>query len=197
MSSLTLSARLEKSKVALGSKHEVHLLVTLEGKKLEGIRKPLALGVAIDCSGSMAGDKIEHAKRSLKKLVENLSDQDVLAVVAFSDNVWTVVEAAKMTPEAKEQAKKEIDALHSLASTNLSGGTREAYQTLKAHAEKRLKDAVSRAFIFTDGQPTSGQTGYNELVELAKSERPKDTNLICFGYGSDYNRELMTAMAKA
>lgn len=197
MSSLTLSARLEKSKVARGKKHEVHLLVGLEGKKLEGDRKPLKLGVAIDCSTSMSGDKLENAKRGLVKLVENLTEQDTLGVVAFSDNIWTVVEAAKMTQEAKEKAKHEIEGLHVVGSTNLSAGTREAYLMIKAQAEKKIKDAVNRAFVFTDGNPTAGEQDHQALVALAKNERPEDTNLICFGYGSDYNRELMVAMAKA
>lgn len=196
MSSITLSARLEKSKVALGKKHEVHLLVSLEGQKLEGKRKPLSLGVAIDCSSSMAGQKLEDAKASLIKLVDQMTDDDVLAIVAFSDNVWTVVEPERMTQAVKDQAKVQIQALHHLSSTNLSGATLETYQMVKKAAEKKLKDSVARAFLFTDGCPTSGLTSHEGLVDLAKSERPKDTNLICFGYGHDYNAELMTAMAK-
>lgn len=197
MSSLNLSARLERQKVALGNKHEVHLLVSLEGKKFEGDRKPLKLGVAIDCSTSMAGDKIEHAKRGLIKLIENLTEKDVLGVVAFSDNIWTVVEPTRMTTEAKEKAKHEVGGLHVVSSTNLSAGTREAYLMIKAQAQEKAKDGVNRAFVFTDGNPTSGEMDHKALVELARKERPEETSLICFGYGNDYNRELMVAMAKA
>lgn len=198
MSSITLSARLEKSKIALGKKHELHLLVNLEGAKLEGDRKPLALGVAIDVSGSMAGAKIEQAKRSLQKLIDHMTERDVLGIVAFSDNVWTVFEPTRMTQDGKDRAKAEVGKLHSLASTNLSGATFEAYSTVKAAAEKKLKDSINRAFLFTDGQPTCGETDFQRLVDIAGSkDKPQDCGLTCFGYGTDYNKELLTSMAKA
>lgn len=198
MSSITLSAQLEKSKIALGKKHELHLLVNLAGAKLEGDRKPLRLGVAIDVSSSMQGQKIEQAKRSLQKLIDHLTENDVLGIVAFSDDVWTVVEATKMTQEAKDKAKTEVGKLHSLSMTNLSGATFGAYATVKGIAEKKLKDSVSRAFLFTDGQPTCGVRDFSELVKIAGSkDKPEDCGLTCFGYGTDYNAELMTSMAKA
>lgn len=85
MSSISLSARLEFQKIPFGKKKEAHLLITLEGQKFQGERKPLSLAAVIDVSGSMAGEKVEFAKLSLKKLVEHMTDQDTLAILAFSD----------------------------------------------------------------------------------------------------------------
>jgi len=193
--SINLTARLERSKVAAGRKHELNLLVGLEGVKLEGKRKPLSLAVAIDLSTSMSGRKVEDAKDGLSKLVDHMTDEDTLAVVAFSTSVWTVLEPTRMTQDAKDRAKGEISAMHVHSSTNLSGATLEAYEQAKAAAKAKVKDALSRALLFTDGQPTAGEMGHKELVEIAK-RRPEDTSLICFGYGDDYNAELMKAMAK-
>jgi Ca-activated chloride channel family protein len=195
MSSIILSARPEFSKVALGKKHEIHLLVTLEGMKLEGKRKPLALGIAVDCSGSMSGDKLIYAKKSLQKLVEHLTEEDVLGVVGFSDNVWTVLEPARMTPEAKDRARTEIAKLGLLSMTNLSGATIEAYNSLRAAAEKKVKDSVDRAFLFTDGLPTVGVTDHAQLVEIAGG-KPDGAGLTCFGYGKDHNPELLKSMSQ-
>ncbi len=196
MSSITLSARLEKSKIALGRKHKLHLLVNLEGKKLEGKRKPLCLGVAIDLSTSMSGRKVEDAKNGLVKLVDQMTDEDVLAIVAFSDSVWVVLEPTKMTSDVKDRIKGEIRAMRVVNSTNISGATFETYEQVKAAAKAKLKDAVSRALLFTDGCPTSGITDQQELVAIAK-KHPEDTSLICFGYGDDYNAELMKSMSRA
>src|SRR4029077_7143482 len=195
MSSITLSARLEKSKIALSKKHELHLLVNLEGQKLEGKRKPLCLGVAIDLSSSMQGRKVEDAKSGLLKLVDHLTDQDTLTIIAFSTSVWAVLEPTRMTQEAKDKVKTEIQAMHTHSSTNLSGATLETYAQVRKAAEKKLKDSVSRALLFTDGHPTAGDCSQSGLVAIAKG-RPEDTNLIAFGYGEDYNAELMTQMAK-
>ena len=196
MSSLILSARLEKSKVVREKSHTLHLQVNLEGKKIEGKRKPLSLGVAIDLSSSMAGAKAEDAKAGLEKLVDHLTGDDTLTIIAFSTSVWTVLEPTRMTQEQKDRVKAEIRAMHTHSSTNLSGATVATYEQVRKAAEKRLKEAVSRALIFTDGCPTAGDCSPEGLVRLAKG-RPEDTNLICFGYGEDYNAELMTQMAKA
>jgi len=196
MSSLTLSARLEKAKVARSQVHKLHLLVNLEGKKIEGKRKPLALGVAIDLSTSMSGQKVEDAKAGLEKLVDHLTDQDTLTIVAFSSSVWTVLEPTRMGQAEKDRVKAEIRAMNVISATNLSGATIATYEQVRKAAEKKLKESVSRALLFTDGCPTAGDTSMDGLVKIAKG-RPEDTNLIAFGYGSDYNAELMTSMAKA
>ena len=193
--SIVLSARLEKSKVAANKKQELHLLVGLEGVKLDGERKPLSLVVAIDLSTSMAGRKVEDAKEGLKKLIDHLTDKDTLSIVAFSTSVWTILEATRMTPDAKDRAKTEVSGLHVHSSTNLSGATLEAYEQAKAAAKAGLKDAVGRALLFTDGCPTHGVQEPEKLVEIAKG-RPDGTSLICFGYGDDYNADLMKAMVR-
>jgi len=195
--SISLTARLEKAKVAAGKKHETHLLVGLEGIRLEGKRKPLSLGVAIDLSQSMGADrKLEDAKDGLAKLVDHLTDEDTLAIVAFSTSVWPILEPTRMTQAVKDRVKGEIAAMHIHSWTNLSGATLETYEQMKHAAKAKVKEAVSRALLFTDGCPTAGEQRTPELVEIAKT-RPEDSSLICFGYGTDYNAELMTAMARA
>lgn len=197
MSSISLSARLEFQKIPFGKKKEAHLLITLEGQKFQGERKPLSLAAVIDVSGSMSGEKIEFAKKSLKKLVEHMTDQDTLAILAFTDDVFTVTEPARMTQEAKDQAIHEIAKLHYMGSTNLSGATLEGYEAIRKAVEKKVGGSIERAFLFTDGQPTAGDTSFEGLVKIAKDRKPEGCGLTCFGYGSDYNKELMTAMTKA
>lgn len=194
MSSITLSAKLSHAKVALGKGREAHLLVALKGAKAQGERKPLRLSVAIDVSGSMAGEKIEQAKRSLQRLIEHLSEGDSLAIVAFSTTVWTVFEPARMTREAKDRASRQVEGLRSTSSTNLSGATLEAYSLLKEARDRA--DAVVRAFLFTDGRPTEGVQDHRELVAIA-GRRPEGAGLTCFGYGGDHDPELLDSMSRA
>lgn len=197
--SLKVSTRLDFEKVALDKKNIVHLLVTLEGvKPAHSTRKPLSIMGTIDVSSSMGeqgGKKIDYAKKSAAKLVEHLSDQDVFGLVAFSDSVWTVVPAQKMTSEAKEKALREIEKLRPINSTNLSGATLEAYKLLGESSAKADKDALFRAFLFTDGQPTSGETGKDRLIEIA-GQKPDKGSLSCFGYGEGCDGELLSSMAR-
>lgn len=102
-----------------------------------------------------------------------------------------------MTQEAKDEAIKEIAKLHHMSSTNLSGATLEGYNAIRKAVEKKVGSSIERAFLFTDGQPSSGDTSFEGLVKIAKDRKPENCGLTCFGYGSDYNKELMTAMTKA
>jgi Ca-activated chloride channel homolog len=197
MSSISVQARLEFQKVPLGKTKEAHLLITLEGQKNPGQRKPLSLAAVIDVSGSMAGEKIEYAKRSLRKLVEHMTDQDTLAILAFTDDVFVVTEPARMNQDAKDRAIQEIAKLRSIANTNLSGATLEGYNAIRKAVEKKVGGSIERTFLFTDGQPTAGDTSFEGLVAIAKDRKPEGSGLTCFGYGRDYNKELMTAMTKA
>jgi len=195
MASVNITSHLEYDKVAYDKSHIVHLLLTLEGRPLEASqRKPLSLSVAIDCSGSMQGEKIDFAKKSLLKLVEHLSSVDTLAIVGFSDTVFTVLAPTKMDPAAKDRARAEIRKLHDMSATNLSGALLEAYENLRMI--ENSGDAIRRAFLFTDGLPTAGVSDKGALVEIAGQRRPKDGSLTTFGYGADHDPELLASMAK-
>lgn len=217
--SVSLSARLGLSKVSYENPGENHLLITLEGGKLDKskTRKPLRVGAAIDTSGSMAGQKLDFAIKSLCIFVDNLTADDMFGVCGFSDNVFSVVKPAFMTPENKEAAKAEIRGLRSMSATNLSGATIEAFNL--ANADRPKKDKVPKAefgklgaakiiddandvddgflcrgFLFTDGQPTAGDTSKEGLIKLAGS-RIGGASLTAFGYGSDHDAELLASMA--
>lgn len=195
MSSVNVSATLEFPKIAIGKeKTEQHLLITLEGKKLPaGSRKPLALSAIIDCSGSMGGDKIETAKKTLIKLIENLTSEDSLGAAGFSDTVFQIFPTQKMTAENKEKCKREVDRLTSMASTNLAGGMLEGFSMLKTVDSSY---DIVRVFLMTDGLPNVGISTPDGLVHMVKN-RPERVTLSTFGYGGDHDPELLTSMAKA
>lgn len=192
MSSITLSCRLEREKIEAGKTHEMHLVVSLKGiKHSPANRKPLVLGIGFDASGSMAGAKIDYARRTALKLIDQMTESDTLGICAFSTQVWTVFKAEKMTAEAKERARAAVSQLTDLEATNLSGGLTEAY----ALTREASADSVVRSLLFTDGQPTSGVTDKPRLVDLAGSLKPAHGGLSCFGFG-DYDADLLDQMAR-
>jgi hypothetical protein len=219
---VSVSSRLEFDKVQFDEPGKNHLLISLEGGKIDRPkdRKPLRIGAAVDCSGSMRdGGKIENAKQSLKIFIDNLTPDDAFGLVGFSDSVFSVFEPMFMTPENKEKAKVEVDKLNTINMTNLSGATLEAYNMVKGKLPKPEKkeakkaefgkvggvkiiddandttEFLARGFLFTDGLPTAGEMDKSKLIELA-GKRPSGASLSCFGYGSDHDAELMASMAK-
>ena len=48
-------------------------------------RAPISLAVVLDTSGSMSGEKIQEARRSVLRLLADMHDDDEVAVVRYSD----------------------------------------------------------------------------------------------------------------
>ncbi|MCC6224148.1 MAG: VWA domain-containing protein [Thermoleophilia bacterium] len=81
--------RLDHSLPAAEGEHTVHALLELAAPDPPAAaeRAPLALALVVDRSGSMAGEKLEVARRCADWLVGRLRATDELALVAYDDEV--------------------------------------------------------------------------------------------------------------
>ena len=191
MTSLNVSTRLEFDKVALGKKHTVHAVISLEGKQIKVERKPLAIAGVIDVSGSMQGDKFKYAQRTMEKLIDNMSSEDVLGGIAFGSTVNVIFPAMKMTPENKAKAKREVEQLGIRDNTNLSGGMLQGFEMLND-----APGEVIRVLLMSDGQPNEGVSSLQGICQLIENRTNKKVTLSTFGYGKDHAPELLQAMAR-
>jgi Mg-chelatase subunit ChlD len=91
-------------------------------KVAEEKRKPVAVSAVIDISGSMSGGKLDLVKETMRFVVEELSAEDELGIVAFDDTVEERLTLSRMDQVGKERALSAIAALFHRGSTNLSGG---------------------------------------------------------------------------
>lgn len=68
---------------------------------------PLALGIAIDRSGSMEGAKIEAAKDAAIRVVQACDESTAFMVVTFNETSNIIVPPTSGTPEAKSRAARQ------------------------------------------------------------------------------------------
>jgi hypothetical protein len=95
-----------------------------------------------------------------------------------------------MTQTNKTVAKDKVNRLRTMSATNLS----QAIIMASEYAVTSEKDKVSRIIILTDGLPSAGIQDKSKLVELCGKINPS-VSLSTFGYGNDYDPELLVSMA--
>jgi Ca-activated chloride channel homolog len=173
---------------------EHYLYFTIKGNEPATAQKrpPLNISLVLDRSGSMAGDKIEYAKRAAEFVVEQLSAEDMLSIVNYDDHIE--VTSASGYVKNKEALKRKIEQLHDRGATNLTGGMLEGYlQT----ASTKKKGYVNRVLLLTDGLANTGVTEPSEIRRLVQKKYDEEgIALSTFGLGADYNEDLLTMLAE-
>ncbi len=152
---------------------------------------PRDLVLVLDTSGSMAGIKMDQAKKAVKYCLSNLNPQDRFAVINFSTTVTRYRDNVEsVTTEQIDHAKKWVDDLKA------AGGT-AIQDALTAALEMRTKDE-NRTFqivFFTDGEPTVGERNPEKILKGVAEKNQVNTRIFTFGVGDDVNATLLDQLA--
>ena len=135
-------------------------------------RVPVSLGIALDTSGSMAGDKIEEARRALDRFLYDLLDAD--------DEVFLYRIAEP--PQLLERWTTDRRRLsRALSGVRPQGGT--AMYDAVAEAVPIAQDGTRRKkalLVISDGNDTSSQIRIGELKQLIR-----ETEVLVYAIGID------------
>jgi len=168
--------------------------VGIRGYDIQRETRPRAnLVFLIDTSGSMsAPNKLELVKQSLAMLLEQLGENDRVAIVTYAGNAGTALEP---TPASdKGRILGVIRQLGAGGSTAGAEGIRQAYALAERNFDPR---GVNRVILATDGDFNVGITDQNELKGYIERERGKGVFLSVLGFGmGNYNDALMQTLAQ-
>lgn len=188
------SAKPSRAKLDHTKDNEIFALFTFDPPKVaEKDRAPLDLALVLDISGSMFGDKLDYVRKSCVKLIELLKDKDVVSITAFESHVHDIAEPTNCTTEGRRKLIEKVNNLHTIGGTNLSGGLFKGLQYV-AGASK-TKGTVRKCLLFTDGQANEGEIDPDKLAKMALEVR-QGTGISTFGYGHDYNADLLAKLAQ-
>lgn len=167
--------------------------VALQGKRLEKANLPASnLVFLIDVSGSMgAANKLPLVQSSLKMLVNEMKDEDRIAIVVYAGAAGIVLES---TPTSeKEKIYNAINNLKSGGSTAGGAGIKLAYKTAQKHF---IKDGNNRVILATDGDFNVGTSDEDGLEDLIEAERESGVFLSVLGFGmGNYKDSKMQILA--
>ncbi|PKP21171.1 MAG: hypothetical protein CVU05_07410 [Bacteroidetes bacterium HGW-Bacteroidetes-21] len=171
------------------------VMIGLQGKKVETENIPNGnLVFLIDVSGSMgSANKLPLLKQTLKILIDNLRDEDRVAIVVYAGAAGCVLES---TPGSKkERIREALDQLQSGGSTAGGAGINLAYKIAK---ENYIPGGNNRVILATDGDFNTGASSDAEMVRLIEEKRKDGVYLTILGYGmGNYKDSKMEQLSNA
>ncbi len=174
---------------AMGTEQAVYALVDIKagnGTSLGAM--PANFSLVLDRSGSMDGEKMENLKEAVGYVVDHMSDNDLVAVTIFDDQVETLI---------PNQPAKNRDAIKaSLAKVIARGGTQisDGLKAGLAEAGKgRAKDRVNRVLLLTDGQTWDDE---DACLKLADEAGMQGIAITSIGIGDDWNEKLLLQLSE-
>jgi Ca-activated chloride channel homolog len=166
------------------------LLASPEVKPPDARPLPKTVIFVIDRSGSMAGKKIEQARKALKSVLNNLRDEDLFNIVAYDDRVESFkAELQRYSSKVRDQAEQFVDNIREGGSTNISAALKDSLAM--------IQDSTRPSYVLflTDGLPTAGETGELSIAETCRSANRGRSRIFCFGVGYDVNARLLDRLS--
>ena len=162
--------------------NEGHRLVRIGvmGRKIDNEHRPPSnLVFLVDVSGSMDDrNKLPLLKKSLTKLVENLGENDRVAIAVYAGASGLVLPSTSCAH--KRDILASLDMLQAGGSTNGGAGIQLAYDTA---VQNFIKGGANRVILCTDGDFNVGVTNQDELIRLIESKAKSGVFLSVLGFG--------------
>ena len=155
---------------------------------------PANLVFLVDVSGSMdRREGLPLVKSTLKLLVDQLRDQDRVALVVYAGESRVVLKPT--SGREKATIRNAIDQLTAGGSTAGASGIELAYQMAR---EGFIDKGINRILLATDGDFNVGISDFDSLKQMAVEQRKSGVSLTTLGFGVDnYNEHLMEQLADA
>jgi Ca-activated chloride channel family protein len=169
----------ELSQCPWNKEHQV-IHIGVQGKSIDYDHlNPSNLVFLVDVSGSMNdANKLPLVKSSLKMLVQSLSPEDRIALVAYGDNAGLVLPSTSC--KDKETIEEAINNLSAGGSTAGEAGIQLAYKIAR---ENLITGGNNRVILATDGDFNVGISDPAELLELINKKRNENIYITVCGFG--------------
>ncbi|MEG4804148.1 VWA domain-containing protein [Microcoleus sp. ARI1-B5] len=150
---------------------------------------PLNLCLILDHSGSMGGRPLETVKQAAGRLLDRLKPGDRFCAVAFDHKAKVLVPNQVVGDPAS--IKRQIEQLRPAGGTAIDEGIKLGIEELG----KGKKEAISQAFLLTDGENEHGDD--SRCLKLAKLAAEYNMTLNSLGFGDNWNQDILEKIADA
>ncbi len=157
------------------------------GKAISNVRLPLNFCLALDHSGSMAGEKLRTMKEAVNHIIDQLGVEDILSIVTFQSR--TEILAPAQPARDKEALKRAVNKIRDGGGTNVAPALQAALQLV---SQSLSSERVSRIILLTDGEATDPEEDSRRVADEAGSS---GVPIIGLGFGPEWKEDFLFDLA--
>ena len=193
---LSLESRLVQDKILVNGDGLVTVVLEIGASNTPTPERKSSANVdmvmVIDRSGSMQGEKLQHAQSAALDLIAALNAEDRWGLLTYSDNVRKVTALTPTTTENQALLVQGVENIHAAGGTNLGAGLKAGIAMLKrASASENIKKLV----LISDGLANKGVIHPTALTQMAAVSAEHGVVVTTVGVGLQFNEHLLTALA--
>ncbi|NLX11617.1 MAG: VWA domain-containing protein [Chloroflexi bacterium] len=147
----------------------------------------LNLTLVLDRSKSMRGIRLDKVKIAANQIIDQLSPEDILSVITFSDRADVLIPAS--TASDKVAMRSMISIMRADGGTEVFHGLQAGFEQNKRHFGPRL---VNHIILITDGRTFGDES---QCLELAEKAAAKGISISAMGIGDEWNDKFLDALA--
>jgi Ca-activated chloride channel homolog len=145
----------------------------------------------VDTSGSMAGRSLEQAQNAIRYCLDRLNRGDRFNIIRFATEAESLFPGLTATSGAKLARAKDF-----VSQWQAGGGTNCQEALESALAEAGTAERPRLIVLITDGKPTIGETGDEELLRIVTRAGQGPLRIFPIAIGSDINTHLLDKMSE-
>ncbi|MFC7076225.1 vWA domain-containing protein [Haloarcula halophila] len=151
------------------------------------------IALCLDASGSMAGELIEQAREGAEWIFGLLEPTDYLSIVAFDNEVETVLEATRWGTIDRTAAVDLVTEISAGGGTDMYSGLLEANASLDGLPSD--EDTVRRILLLSDGK--DNRKDADDFAELAREIDREGIRIEAAGIGTEYREATIRSLGTA
>jgi Ca-activated chloride channel family protein len=180
---------LSHGKLLAGGSRRFYAELELAGDKADVApnRAPLSMAVVLDTSGSMAGEKIEQARNAVVRLVQQMRDDDQIAVVRYETS-HEIVQPLARVGDVRASLIERVRHLEAGGGTNIPPALIAGAAQLAEVPAGRVK----RVVLASDGLDGSRE----HAINVARETAGHGITISSMGIGLDFDEGYMGGVAE-